>query len=138
MSGEPSIRPSQVDALELARSAAHLADDKKAEDVVALDLRGLANFTDFFVICSGRTDRQVKAIHDAVREGIKEQFGLLPDRTEGEAERAWLLLDYGDCVVHIMLPDVRGFYRLEQLWQDAKEVELGLPAPPAQPVVGGG
>lgn len=138
MSGEPSIQPSQVDPMELARRAAHLADDKKAEDVVALDLRGLANFTDCFVICSGRTDRQVKAIHDAVREGIKEEFGLLPDRTEGEAERAWLLLDYGDCVVHIMLPDVRGFYRLEQLWQDAKEVELGLPAPPAQPVAGGG
>ncbi len=126
------------DPFELLRRAAALADDKKAEDIVALDLRGLANFTDSFLICTGRTDRQVKAIHDAVREGLKEQFGILPDRTEGEDERAWLLLDYGDCVLHIMQPDVRGYYRLEELWSDAPGVELGLPPAPAQPVAGNG
>lgn len=127
-----------VEGSEIVSAAAHFADDKKAESIVALDLRGLANFTDYFVICTGRTDRQVKAIHDAVREGVKERFGLLPDRTEGENERAWLLLDYGDVVVHIMQPDVREYYRLEQLWQDAQAVELGLPAASAQPVAGGG
>ena len=122
----------------MVRGAALLADDKKAENVVAIDLRGIANFTDYFVICTGRTDRQVKAIHDSIREGVKEQFGRLPDRTEGEAERAWLLLDYGDFIVHVMLPDVRGYYRLEELWRDAPEGPLDLPVPAAQPLAGGG
>lgn len=129
---------STVDPLTLARTAAQLADDKKAEDVVAIDLRGIANFTDYFVICTGRTDRQVKAVHDSIREGVKERFGILPDRTEGETERAWLLLDYGDCIVHIMLPDVREYYRLEELWQDAPAVPLDLPVPSAQPVANSG
>lgn len=116
----------EFDALAFVAKIAGLADDKKAERVIALDLRGVANFTDYFVICTGRTDRQVKAIHDAIREGVKQSYGLLPERTEGENERAWLLLDYGDCIVHIMLPDVRAYYRLEQLWQDAPAVPLEL------------
>lgn len=132
MTGSPDV----VDPFELARRAAALADDKKALEIVALDLRGLANFTDCFLICTGRTDRQVKSIHDAVREGLKKEFGLLPDRTEGEDERAWLLLDYGDCVIHVMQPDVREYYRLEELWSDARAVDLGLPATPAQPATG--
>jgi ribosome-associated protein len=103
----------------LARQIVELMDDKKALDIVALDVRGLANFTDYFIICTGRTDRQVKAIHDGVREGMKAEFDMLPIRTEGERERSWTLLDYGDCIVHVMLPDIREYYRLEQLWGDA-------------------
>lgn len=108
----------------LARQIAELMDDKKALDIVALDVRGLANFTDYFIICTGRTDRQVKAIHDGVREGIKAEFDMLPIRTEGERERSWILLDYGDCMVHVMLPEVRDYYRLEQLWADAPRLVL--------------
>lgn len=110
----------------LARRIAELMDDKKAVDIVALDVRGLANFTDYFIVCSGRTDRQVKAIHDAIREGMKDDFEMLPVRTEGERERSWILLDYGDCIAHVMLPEVRDYYRLEQLWGDAPELKLEL------------
>ncbi|MBI4897290.1 MAG: ribosome silencing factor [Actinobacteria bacterium] len=103
-------------------------DDKKAQDVVVIDVRGLANFTDYFVICSGRTDRQVKAIHDGIREGMKAEFEMNPIRTEGERERSWILLDFGDCIAHVMLPETRDYYRLEQLWGDAPRLEVELSA----------
>lgn len=117
---------SEVGGEHLAREIAERMDDKKALEIVVLDVRGLANFTDFFIICSGRTDRQVKAIHDGVREGMKDEFEMLPIRTEGERERSWILLDYGDCIAHVMLPEVRDYYRLEQLWADAARLELEL------------
>ena len=114
--------------------AAHAAD-KKASDIVALDLREVAGYTDFFVICSGNTDRQAKAIHDAVHLGLKKQDGLLPRRVEGVSEARWILMDYLDVVVHIFTPDTRGFYRLESLWGDvprrdfdAEELLAELPA----------
>ena len=119
----------EVGGESLARRIAELMDDKKALEIVALDVRGLANFTDYFIVCSGRTDRQVKAIHDAIREGMKDDFEMLPVRTEGERERSWILLDYGDCIAHVMLPEVRDYYRLEQLWGDAPQLELELSTP---------
>lgn len=119
-------KATQADGERLTRVIAELMDDKKGVDVVALDVRGLANFTDFFVVCTGRTDRQVKAIHDSVREGMKAEFDMIPIRTEGESERRWILLDYGDCIAHVMLPETREFYRLEQLWGDAPRLELEL------------
>jgi ribosome-associated protein len=97
--------------------AAHAAD-KKASDIVALDLREVAGYTDFFVICSGNTDRQAKAIHDGIHLGIKKQDGLLPRRVEGVSEARWILMDYLDVVVHVFTPETRGFYRLESLWGD--------------------
>lgn len=114
----------QVTGEQVVRRVAELMDDKKALDIVVIDVRGLANFTDYFVICTGRTDRQVKAVHDAVREGVKADFGLNPLRTEGERERSWTLLDYGDCIAHVMLPEVREYYRLEQLWGDAPRLPI--------------
>jgi ribosome-associated protein len=114
--------------------AAHAAD-KKASDIIALDLRAVAGYTDFFVICSGNTDRQAKAIHDAVHLGLKKQDGLLPRRVEGVSEARWILMDYLDVVVHIFTPDTRDFYRLESLWGDvprrdfdAEELLAELPA----------
>ena len=118
----------EISGESLARRVAELMDDKKATEIVALDLRGLANFTDFFIVCSGGSDRQVKAIHDAIREGMKDDFEMLPVRTEGERERSWILLDYGDCIAHVMLPEVRDYYRLEQLWGDAPPLKLELSA----------
>jgi ribosome-associated protein len=97
--------------------AAHAAD-KKASDIIALDLRDVAGYTDFFVICSGNTDRQAKAIHDGVHLGLKKQDGLLPRRVEGVSEARWILMDYLDVVVHIFTPETRDFYRLESLWGD--------------------
>jgi ribosome-associated protein len=111
---------------QLARQIAELMDDKNGLDIVALDVRGLANFTDYFLFCSGRSDRQAKAIHDAVREGMKEEFDMLPVHTEGEGERRWILLDYGDVIAHVMIPEVREYYRLEQLWSDAPKLALDL------------
>jgi ribosome-associated protein len=97
---------------------AHAAD-KKAIDVVELDLRGVLGYTDFFVICSGNTDRQTKAIHDGIHQGLKKDYGLLPRRVEGLNEARWILMDYLDVIVHVFTPDARAFYRLEQLWGEA-------------------
>jgi ribosome-associated protein len=108
-----------VSGEELVRAAAGYAEDKKASDIVSLDLRGIVGYTDFFVICSGNTERQVKAIHDAIHLELKQQSGLYPRRVEGDREARWILMDYLDCVVHILTPDARGYYRLEQLWGEA-------------------
>jgi ribosome-associated protein len=102
----------------LAEIVAGLALDKKATDVVALDLRAVAGYTDYFVVCSGGSDRQTKAIHDGIHEGLKKQHGILPRRVEGLSEARWILMDYLDVVVHVFTPETRDFYRLEQLWGD--------------------
>jgi ribosome-associated protein len=115
----------------MTRLAAAYAADKKAIDVVALDLRGVAGYTDFFVICSGGTDRQAKAIHDGIHIGLKNDHGLLPRRVEGITEAKWVLMDYLDVVVHVFTPDTRDFYRLEQLWGDVPRLELELDGEPA-------
>lgn len=101
---------------ELAETIAALAVDKKAADLVELDVRGVVGYTDFFLVCSGNTARQVKAIHDGIHQTLKDEHGLLPRRVEGLGEARWVLMDYLDVVVHIFTPDARDFYRLEQLW----------------------
>ncbi len=95
------------------------AADRKAREIVELDMRGVVGYTDWFVICSGNSDRQVKAIHDAIHEGCKRDHGLLPRRVEGVAQAQWVLMDYLDVIVHIFTPQTRDFYRLEQLWGEA-------------------
>jgi ribosome-associated protein len=114
------------DSVALAERIAAIAADKKAVDVRVIDLRGIVSYTDFFVICSGNTERQTKAIHDAIYEELKHaRDRLLPRRTEGEREARWILLDYLDCVVHIFTPEAREFYRLEQLWGEAPARSVG-------------
>ena len=108
----------------LATTIAAHAADKKAIDIVALDLREVAGYTDFFVICSGNTDRQTKAIHDAIHLGLKKHRGLLPRRVEGLAEARWILMDYLDVVVHVFTPETRDYYRLEALWGDVPRLEF--------------
>src|SRR5580692_7299160 len=92
------------------------AEDKKAIDVVELDLRGVLGYTDWFLVCSGNTGRQAKAIHDGILEGLKREHDTLPRRVEGSSGAGWILMDYLDVVVHIFTPETREFYRLEQLW----------------------
>jgi ribosome-associated protein len=104
---------------EIAYAIAGFAADRKAMDIVALDLRGIIGYTDYFVICSGRSDRQTKAIHDAIHEGMKSEHGILPRRVEGLPGARWILMDYLDVVVHVFTPSTREFYRLEQLWGEA-------------------
>jgi ribosome-associated protein len=101
-----------------------VASDRKAVDIRVLDVRGMVSYTDFFVICSGRSERQTKAIHDAVYESLKGE-GVLPRRVEGARESRWVLMDYLDAVVHVFTPDAREFYRLEQLWGEAPSREVG-------------
>ena len=115
---------------ELAQTIAGYAADKKATDIIELDLRAVG-YTDYFVICSGNTERQTKAIHDGIYEGLKHEHGLLPGRVEGVTEARWILLDYLDVVVHVFTPDTRDYYRLEQLWGDVPRLELDLDEPPS-------
>jgi ribosome-associated protein len=119
---EPTGSPTKTDTSEpagLARQIAEYAADKKAIDIAELDLRGVLGYTDFFVVCSGNTDRQTKAIHDGIHQGLKNEHGLLPRRVEGLAEARWILMDYLDVIVHVFTPEAREFYRLEQLWGEA-------------------
>ena len=108
----------------LADRIAEIASDKKATDIRVLDLRGVVGYTDFFVVCSGNTERQTKAIHDGIHEQLKKEHGLLPRRVEGDREARWVLMDYLDCVVHIFTPEAREYYRLEQLWGEAPAREV--------------
>jgi ribosome-associated protein len=114
------------DSVALAERIAGIASAKKAIDVRVIDLRGIVSYTDFFVICSGNTERQTKAIHDAIHEDLKKGHErLLPRRTEGDRESRWILLDYWDVVVHIFTPEAREYYRLENLWGEAPARSVG-------------
>lgn len=104
---------------ELVQEIARYAADKKAIDVVEIDLRGVVGYTDYFLICSGNTGRQAKAIHDGILEGLKREHGTIPRRVEGSAQAGWILMDYLDVVAHIFTPQTREFYRLESLWGEA-------------------
>lgn len=110
---------------ELARRLAAIADDKKATELVALDVRALVSYTDYLVICTARNERQAKAIHDEIYHQLKRD-GWLPARVEGEREGEWVLMDYLDAVLHIFTQELRERYRLEVLWGEAERLELGL------------
>lgn len=104
--------------------ALHLASEKKAVDLVVLDLRKITSFTEFFVITSGTNQRQVQAIADEISEQLKKQMKFKAIRIEGYTTADWVLLDYGDFIVHIFNQKSREFYDLERLWRDAKRVKL--------------
>ncbi len=109
-----------LDSAALAERIAEIASDRKAIDIRVVDLRRIVSYTDFFVICTGNSERQAKAIHDAILEELKrDEDRLLPRRSEGSGEARWILLDYLDVVVHIFTPEAREYYRLEQLWGEA-------------------
>ena len=114
----------QLSPEETVAAVTELAADRKALDIVQLDLRGMIGYADYFVICSGRTDRQTRAIHDAIHEGMKAR-GILPRRVEGLSEARWILMDYLVVVVHVFTPDTREYYRLEQLWGEAPSLAVG-------------
>jgi ribosome-associated protein len=100
------------------------ASEKKAFDIIALDLREVTSFAEFFVIASGANQRQVQAISDEINEKLKEQLKARPLRIEGYASGEWILLDYGDFIIHIFEQKAREFYDLERLWRDAKKVKI--------------
>ena len=108
-------------SLEDAQLCAEAADNKKAFDIIVLDLRGLTYITDYFVICSGSNTSQVSAISDWIGQTLAET-GVHPSHIEGQAESSWVLMDYGDVVVHIFDEQTRAYYALEKLWGDAARV----------------
>jgi ribosome-associated protein len=121
---QPARTP-PLEGAELASVIEGYASDVKAIGAVELDLRGVLGYTDYFVICSGNTDRQTKAIHDRIHQGLKKDYDLLPRRVEGLVEARWILMDYLDVVVHVFTPEARDFYRLEQLWGEAPKRAVG-------------
>lgn len=96
--------------------------DKKGNDIVLLDLREQTVFADYFLICNGENDRQIRALAESVRQEAKQKADTLAYGVEGIPEAGWILLDYGDLVVHIFSPDKRDYYKLEELWTDAHVV----------------
>ncbi len=115
---------------QLARQIAGRPPTRRRVDIVALDLRGVAGYTDYFVICSGGSDRQAKAIHDGdPHRRSSTTTDLLPRRVEGLTESRWVLMDYLDVVVHIFTPETRDHYRLESLWGDVPRVSSRSGAP---------
>ena len=121
----PARPRSGPSAPELLRLAAAAAASKKAIDMVGLDLSGLDGVADFFLICSGSSEPQVKAIAEAVEEKLREQ-GARPWHVEGREYRRWVLLDFVDVVVHVFHERTREYYLLERLWGDARRVDLGV------------
>ncbi len=117
-----------VTPFELARIAAAAADDKKAKDILVLDLSDQTDVCDYFVICTGDNARMADSIVDEIREKIRKNTGLSPLSTEGREGLKWILVDYGSVVIHVFQPEVRDYYRLERLWEDAPRVDVGLEA----------
>ncbi len=109
---------------EVVKLALHCAAEKKAFDMIALDLRELVSFTEFFILASAANQRQAQAIVDEIEEQLKKQLQTRPVRTEGYAGAEWILMDYGDFIVHIFEKNAREFYDLERLWRDARPVEI--------------
>jgi len=103
----------------IALAAASAARDKQAADVVVLDVADLLSITDYFVICSAASSRQLKTVIEAVEERVRNELGFKPVRREGEADAGWWLLDYVDVVVHVFGEEERAYYDLERLWSDA-------------------
>lgn len=118
--------------------AVEAALDKKAEDLVVLDLRQISDVTDYFVICHGTSDRQVLTIADSIEERLIRTLRVKPASVEGRRRAEWILMDYIDFVVHVFVAEKREFYRLERLWGDAPRVEATGASPRAAEPVGRG
>lgn len=115
--------PATPEAIALAIAAAEAASEKLADDILAIDVSGQLVITDVFVLCSAQNDRQVKAVVDGVEERLLK-LGAKPLRREGERENRWVLLDYGDIVVHVQLAEERIHYAIERLWKDCPSIPL--------------
>lgn len=112
------------DSEKTAHLCASAAADKKAGDIVLLDMRGVSDFTDFFLICSGSSEPQLKAISSAIREKTRDEIDRRPSAADGFPASQWIVIDYGDVICHIFLESRRGFYDLEGLWSDAKQLKI--------------
>lgn len=125
--------PAEFEGEILARAAADYADSKKAEDIVILDARGISPVTDYFVICTASSQPQLRAVRNEIWEKLVENHGIRPLVRDDNLDSFWLILHYGDVMVHIFLKEKREFYALEDLWNDAPLVAWSPPTPSAAP-----
>lgn len=109
---------------------AEAAADKKAEDILILDLREISTFTDFFIVCTGTSEPHLKAIASEVRDQMHEKYGQKPTFADGIPASQWVILDYSDVMLHVLTGEKRNFYALESLWGDAKQTRIGAEPPP--------
>jgi ribosome-associated protein len=112
-----------IHGLELAAACAKAADELKAENIQVRDMRGVSNLTDFMVVCTGTSMPQLRAILRDVAGKVEQEHGVRAVHSEGRADTRWVVLDYIDVMVHVMDPELRGFYGLEDLWKDAPVVD---------------
>jgi ribosome-associated protein len=111
------------DSRERALLCVNASLEKKAKDLIILNVREISAFADYFILCSGTSDRQVRAIASAIQENLKKA-GILPLGVEGEGAASWILLDYDDVIIHVFLESARAFYSLERLWSEAKQMAV--------------
>jgi ribosome-associated protein len=116
-------RQRESDSFRLASRSADLMLDKKAKEIIIMDLRGLTSVTDFFIVCTGESDLQIKAIVDHLKDTLLKEK-TRPSHIEGYDKLSWVLIDYVDVVAHVFLPEVRNYYGLERLWADANITEV--------------
>ena len=121
------------DSRALALLAAEACDDRKAVDIRLIRVEEVSSLADWFLICSGLTDVQVRAIARSVEDAIEEQTGRLPLRREGQSEGRWVLLDYGELIVHVLTPQERSYYDLESFWGHGEQERYVSPLAPAAP-----
>ncbi|ERN42417.1 iojap-like ribosome-associated protein [Rubidibacter lacunae KORDI 51-2] len=114
----------QTDSERLALTIARAADDRKAGDIILLYLRDVSYLADFFTVATGYSRAQVKAIADSIQERVAEDLHQQPLRVEGQSDRSWILLDYGDAIAHVMLEEEREFYNIEAFWGHADRIEF--------------
>lgn len=119
---QPLVAPAP-DPLELARAVRRAAEARQGEDIQVLDISKVSSFADYFVLVTGQSERQVKALAEAVEEEA-EKLGARPHHIEGELEARWILLDFVDVVVHIFLRELRAYYNIDRLWADAPQVSV--------------
>ena len=112
----------RLEALDVAKEIVDIASDRQASDIVVLDLRQVSLLADYFVICSGNSERQIGAVLDAIIDRLRNTFHIRPSRQEGKPSSGWVLLDFGDVVVHIFAPAERDYYQLEEVWSHALPV----------------
>lgn len=111
-----------LDSLEFARQIVDILDENKAEDIILLDLRPDTVIADFFVICTGNSDRHLRALSEHLREDVKKKFSKIPLSAEGKPESGWVLMDYSDVVVHLFAEEQREYYDLQGLWREVASV----------------
>lgn len=124
-----AARPPMDEAERMARVCAEAAADKKAEDIQIIDLRGISDFTDFFIVCSGTSDPQLKAIAGGVRSAVREEFHTGALSEDGAPTSRWVVIDFAQVIVHVFHHEARSFYMLEDLWGDAPRIPFEESAP---------